>query len=74
MPKTRATASPAVKKAKKAKAQPTQEEIALRAYHIYLERGSTPGNPFEDWLRAEQELTEGVSKPRRKSKVVSIAA
>jgi hypothetical protein len=74
MPKPRATSSPAAKKSKKTKAQPTQEEIALRAYHIYLERGSTPGNPSEDWLRAEQELTDGVSKPRRKSKVVSIAA
>jgi Protein of unknown function (DUF2934) len=74
MPKTRATSSPAVKKPKKAKTLPTQEEIALRAYHIYLERGSTPGNPHEDWLRAERELLEQSSKSRRKSKVVSIAA
>ena len=75
MPKTtRAASSPAVKKGKKAKAEPTQEEIALRAYHIFLERGSTPGNEVEDWLQAEQELKEGVKKPRRKSKIVSIAA
>ena len=74
MPKTRATSSPSPKKPKKAKSAPTQEEIALRAYHIFLQRGSTPGNPFEDWIRAECELTEELSKPRRKSKVVSIAA
>jgi hypothetical protein len=37
---------------------PTDEEIALRAYHIYLERGSAEGNPIEDWLRAERELAE----------------
>jgi hypothetical protein len=39
--------------------QPTDEEIALRAYHIYLERGETEGNPTDDWLQAESELTEG---------------
>ena len=74
MPKNKAASLPALKKARKAKAQPTREEIAIRAYHIYVERGYTPGNPLEDWLRAERELTEELSKPRRKSKVVSIAA
>lgn len=39
--------------------RPTEEEIAVRAYHIYLERGEREGNPGEDWLRAERELTEG---------------
>jgi hypothetical protein len=39
--------------------RPTEDEIALRAYHIYLERGETEGNPTDDWLRAERELTEG---------------
>jgi hypothetical protein len=74
MPKTRASSSPAVKKSRKTKTQPTREEIALRAYHIYLERGGAPGNPLEDWIRAERELTDKPLKPGRKSKVVSIAA
>jgi hypothetical protein len=74
MPKTRAAASPTVKKSKKMKSQPTQEQIALRAYQIYLERNGAPGNPFEDWVRAERELTEQAKKATRKSKVVSIAA
>ncbi len=74
MPKTRATSSPTVKKPQKTKTRPTQEEIALRAYHIFLERGSTPGDEIEDWLRAERELTEQLNKPGRKPKVVSIAA
>jgi hypothetical protein len=39
--------------------RPTEEEIAVRAYHIYLERGETEGNPVDDWLQAERELTEG---------------
>ena len=33
-----------------------EEEIALRAYEIYLERGKTKGNDVDDWLQAESEL------------------
>ena len=40
-------------------ARPTEEEIAVRAYHIYLDRGDAEGNPSDDWLQAERELTEG---------------
>jgi hypothetical protein len=40
-------------------APPTDEEIAVRAYHIYLERGGGEGNPDDDWLQAKRELTEG---------------
>jgi len=36
--------------------QPTDEEIAVRAYHIYLERGGVEGNPDDDWLQAKREL------------------
>jgi DUF2934 family protein len=74
MPKTKTASSPAVKKSKKTKALPTYDEICLRAYHIFLERGGIPGNEQEDWLRAERELMEQFQKPGRKSKVVSIAA
>jgi hypothetical protein len=74
MSKSRESASPAVKKSKKVKRPPTQEEIALRAYHIYLERNGAPGNPQEDWIRAERELKEQPKKSSRKPKVVSIAA
>jgi len=35
---------------------PSCEEIRLRAYEIYLERGSLPGSELDDWLRAEHEL------------------
>ena len=38
---------------------PTEEEIAVRAYHIYLERGDAERDPTDDWLQAERELTEG---------------
>lgn len=75
MPKSKAATAQTAKKPRKAAATPpTYEEIALRAYYIYLERGCTPGDPMQDWLRAEKELLEGAKKPKRKSKVVSIAA
>jgi hypothetical protein len=35
---------------------PTEDDIRLRAYHRYLERGGTPGAAFDDWLEAEREL------------------
>ncbi len=35
---------------------PSCEEIRLRAYEIYLERGGIPGNDLDDWLQAEREL------------------
>jgi hypothetical protein len=39
-------------------AETTAEEIARRAYEIYLARGREPGHEREDWLRAEKELRE----------------
>jgi uncharacterized protein YndB with AHSA1/START domain len=36
---------------------PTGEQIARRAYELYLERGEKPGDEREDWLRAEKELS-----------------
>jgi DUF2934 family protein len=70
------TATPKPRKSSATKPALTHEQIALRAYHIYLQRNGAPGNPFEDWARAEQELLAESAKPksRRKSKVVSIAA
>ncbi len=33
-----------------------EEKIRLRAYDIYLRRGSLPGDALDDWLRAESEI------------------
>ena len=35
---------------------PRLEEIRIRAYEIYMERGGQPGHDLDDWLKAEQEL------------------
>jgi hypothetical protein len=34
-----------------------EQEIRIRAYEIYLQRGEQPGSELEDWLQAECELT-----------------
>jgi Protein of unknown function (DUF2934) len=36
--------------------EPTHDEIAVRAYELFLSRGAEPGHHEEDWLRAESEL------------------
>jgi hypothetical protein len=43
-------------RATKRRGPPTPEQIAARAYEIFLERGGEHGRHDEDWLRAEQEL------------------
>jgi DUF2934 family protein len=63
--------TPRTRKAKEAETTPVQvvaeprknlvpinleEEIRRRAYEIFVERGSTPGNESEDWLTAEREV------------------
>lgn len=67
MAKTSKPSSPAVKSLRPGESQPTQEQIALRAYQIYLERGGAPGNELEDWTRAEQELKGKNGKPSPRS-------
>jgi Protein of unknown function (DUF2934) len=75
MPKSKSASPETQKKPRKAAKKPTNEEIALHAYHIYLKRGSTPGDPMQDWIQAERELSEALKKTsKRKSKIVSIAA
>jgi len=74
MPKTGKSPAPTTRKAKSAKGAPTHEEIALRAYQIYLERGGSPGNELEDWTQAERELLEKSSKLQRKAGPKLVAA
>ena len=76
MPKSTQSPTPKAKKtAVKTPSVPTQEQIAKRAYEIYLERGCTPGDPMQDWLRAEQELSAPAKKSRTNSKkVITFAA
>ena len=53
-----------------AEAHPTREEIQLRAYQIYVERGGAHGHDVDDWLQAEHELFEKYANTSRITKAV----
>jgi hypothetical protein len=36
--------------------EPTDEEIRVRAFEIYIERGGGHGSDLDDWLAARQDL------------------
>jgi hypothetical protein len=46
--------------------EPSEDDIRMRAYHRFLERGGAPGNDFEDWLEAERDLKNGNASRGRK--------
>jgi hypothetical protein len=35
---------------------PVEEQIRVRAYELYVQRGSASGSELEDWLQAEEEV------------------
>ena len=41
--------------------EPSEEDIRLRAYQRYVERGGGHGMDFDDWVQAERELRAGKS-------------
>ena len=59
MGKTRESSSTAVKSrnGNGSHPQPTYDQMAARAYAIYQERGGAEGDPLNDWVQAERELT-----------------
>ena len=40
---------------------PDPDRISMRAYELYLARGGSDGQAWDDWLEAERELTQGAS-------------
>jgi hypothetical protein len=38
--------------------EPSEQDIRMRAYQRYLERGGGHGADFDDWLEAERELRQ----------------
>ena len=41
------------------------EQVAARAYELYLARGGADGQDFDDWIAAERELATGPSHGER---------
>jgi len=66
--------SPKVTKSRTTLKSPGPEDIALRAYQIYLERAGAPGNPLDDWTRAERELLAQNGNAHRRPAAKSKAA
>jgi hypothetical protein len=38
-------------------AAPERDQVAMRAYELYLARGGADGGALDDWLSAERELS-----------------
>jgi len=41
-----------------------EEEIRLRAYQLYEERGKIEGHALDDWLQAEEEILGRRGQPK----------
>jgi len=67
MARTNGSGSAAKSKPRATKKLSMQEKIAKRAYEIYLERHGAPGNPLDDWVRAERELQAKTKKAPKKA-------
>ena len=48
--------SPKVASERSAASFPVEEQIRIRAYQLYLERGGHGGSPEQDWFRAQEEI------------------
>ena len=46
------------------------DQISLRAYQLWQERGCPIGSPEEDWLRAEEEIRPQAAQPTADSEDV----
>jgi hypothetical protein len=43
------------------------DEIAKRAYELYLQRGSVAGHELDDWLEAEAEVSRAAAEEAPRS-------
>lgn len=67
MARTNGNGSAARSKSPSTKKLTPQQKIQMRAYEIYLERNGAPGDPFEDWVRAEREVLQKTRKTTKKT-------
>lgn len=50
---------------------PGREQIELRAYEIYVQRGRVDGTDVQDWLEAESELIAEAALAKRGAKAAA---
>ena len=63
---------PTEKSSPESEPAPAREEIELRAYQIYVERGGAHGQDVDDWQQAERELVEKYGKTGPKAKAAGV--
>ena len=72
MTKLKKQSSPAVSKSQTAERRPRREEIEVRAFQIYVDRGGAHGQDVDDWLQAERELLEKFAKTATMTKAAVV--
>jgi hypothetical protein len=56
VPEAPQDASTAATRAESMASSPSEEDIRMRAYQRFIDRGGAHGQDFDDWLEAEREL------------------
>ncbi len=51
----------------------TYEDVARRAYELFLSRGGQHGADVDDWLEAERQITSDRTSPRPTRRLASDA-
>lgn len=54
----------AIRESESEQARPTHDELEIRAYEIYIDRGRSDGHDVEDWLQAKQQLLAKQANPK----------
>jgi len=54
--------------------EPNEQDIRIRAYHRYLERGQQPGLDFDDWIAAKRDLESRTSTEDAQGQMSSVNA
>jgi hypothetical protein len=60
-------AEAAARPSRKSGGAPTHEQIAQRAYELFLQRGAQHGRDYDDWLIAETELATTLTRSTRRT-------
>ncbi len=58
------TRSSSARPRKKNRVEVSHQDIAKRAYELWIGRGRPFGSPETDWFQAEAELTQGMARGR----------
>ena len=58
----------AIRESESEQARPTHDELEIRAYEIYIDRGRADGHDLENWLQAGTAITCETGEPQTDEK------